>query len=230
MKKLLGFALMGGMILNLSGCFSTEVSNSGDVNQDKVYQKYEVTVNEGSNNASVEAMFRFDSKFGNSLFLTDPSRITINNQQLMGDKKFLTGYVYEADIAIPEDKTYSFLYTNNAEKQFRNAITINPVALAEVPQEISKDSKIKLEIDGQKVLKGESIELQITVNDTSHVQINLDGKHFKLKPSHFANISPGPGSMKVVRHYSSKLSEGTSSGGKIEGKYVSNAREFQLVE
>lgn len=217
----------------LSGCFSTDVSDSNDVNQEKVYQRYKVFVKEDADDVECEAMFRFDSQYGNTLRLTAKSNVSVNGFKLSGDKRFLLGYVYETKIRKADNYTYSFVYTNNEEKSYANSIVVKPVFLSKsVPQKISKSEKLRIDWDGEKLSKGEELILQITVNDTSHLSVKVDrrNKQFRLNSSDFSGFAPGPGTMKIERSVKYNVSESNSAGGKIAGKYFTKSVNFELTE
>jgi len=228
---LLGLVTASSLLVS---CFSTDVSDSKDVNQEKVYQKYKVTVREGDNEVNCDATFRFDSQYGNTLHLTEPSKVTANGEEMQGDKKFLVGYMYETEVEKTEVNTYTFSYINNDGKAFTNAITINPVAFSKnVPQTISKAEKNKINWEGEKLGKHEELKLFITVNDTSHATISVDrrgNKQFKINPSDFTGFAPGPGKMKIERYIKKDLDEKNSVGGTMKGEFKTNYVEFELTE
>ena len=63
-----------------SSCASSEIADSGDVNQDAIYHYYAVSYDaDQGNDYIVEAQFRFGGDKGTTLRLTDPSKVYVND-------------------------------------------------------------------------------------------------------------------------------------------------------
>lgn len=215
-----------------TACFSTDVSNSEDVNQDKIYQKYFVACN-ASGTVETDVIFRFSSRKGNTLELTSPSTVLVNGKKLEGEKLLLRGYVYRKVIPIDKNGTYNFLYTDTDMKTYKNSIEIEPVAFNNASKIIKYASKTKIPIEPTVVKNNESVQLIITVNDTTKISLTSDSrklKYFKLTPEDFTGIAPGKGEMKLVRTVKGKINETTSCGGKIDGNYTSEIIPIEIVE
>ena len=102
----------------LSGCGSTDTIDSGDVNNDKIYQSHSVHYLEDSNNLTFEAQFRVGGKTGTTVRLVSPSTVTVNGNAMVyydGGVIDTTGSYYISSAAKPDVAAYyTFAWTNAA--------------------------------------------------------------------------------------------------------------------
>lgn len=220
------------LALIVISCVSTEVSNSEDVNQNKIYQKYAIRCYAGDK-ASAEAVFRFASIKGNSLVLNNPASIKINENKMWGDKVIFRGYVYKNTIQLAEDAIYTYEYTDADKKKYINSIAIRPVEFRQKVYKITRGETNKIEVQPTQVKFNESLKLKLTINDTSTISItaptgNLD--LFTIRASQLNGIARGGGTMQLTRSVKEKLQDKTASGGQISGSYYSERVNVELVD
>jgi hypothetical protein len=112
----------------LSACGSTDTIDSGDVNNDKIYQSYSVSYLEDSKNLTFEAQFRVGGKTGTTVRLVSPSTVTVNGNVMIyhdGSESVIdtTGSYYKSSAAKPDVAAYhTFAWTNAAGEVLTNIL------------------------------------------------------------------------------------------------------------
>ncbi|MCB9032589.1 MAG: hypothetical protein H6553_02005 [Chitinophagales bacterium] len=149
-------------------CQSNEVSESADVNQDKIYQQYKVYYEEDNSKVGVEATFRFDGKNGNTLNLSAPSKVTINGETLKEGKKFMGGREYNGTTKIrkKEVKDLKIDFTDINHKVYQQIIPLQAVGKIKVPKKVKKGESFT--ISWENTLSGNDDKLNIDFRENYH--------------------------------------------------------------
>ena len=220
MKQVI-LSLSAVIILLLSGCYSTEVADSGDVNQDEIYQRYYVEYDAENNESFATAVFRFGGLKGTTLQLSDGSSISVNGEETRGEKEFLKGMVYRFENLSTKNTKYKFIFTNTDKKELKNSIELKPI------KPISPEGKIKNLIESEITWEGvpvgsrESVQLTIKDSKGNSYSVGTD-----MKGAQSITISPdslnvGIANLQLIRYSDKNLDEPTGAGGSMDGAYYS---------
>ncbi len=208
------------------GCASTEVSESADVNQAKIYQNYYVNINMEDNDSYVDAVFRFGGSTGTTLNLSDPSHVTVNGEKMSGEDRFLQGQVYGASGVYAENNRYEFTFTDVDGNVYTNAIAVEPIEFKDLPDSFDRNLGIEIAWNGAPLGKHETVTVHLNANDgeysSASASTSLKGAtSVTISPKKLHQFPSGLCNVQLVRTISSKLDEGTDEGGKIRGEYES---------
>ena len=121
-RRLLAIGLLA--VTLLAGCNKgVNLTDSDKVDQNHIFQLYQVKYDAGNGEMTAKAIFHLDHRSGEQLRLTTPSEVTANGKVL--DLNGQGEYVYSAE---KHQQTTSFVYTNNDKKQFKNSVITNTIA------------------------------------------------------------------------------------------------------
>jgi len=109
-------------LLTLSGC---DIANTGDVNQDRIWVRYELFFDANNGKTLAAAQFRFGGANGRILELNEQASVRFNEEELFYDDAF-KAHVREFDSRIDSG---AFEYTDLDKMTFTN--------LAELPDSIA---------------------------------------------------------------------------------------------
>lgn len=219
-------------LIIISGCYSTEVSDSSNVNQDAIYQDYYVTYDGETNLADASAVFRFESWQGNTLNLTSPSSIEVNGQKMSGEKEWLTGYVYRASRVKSDKNNYVFRFTDTEEKEYNNSITLDPVSIDETVSELNLSKENEINFSGKPLDKHETFRITITENDTISAEISSHIKgitSLKVTPDDLKGFVEGIANIRVDREIDKPLDQTTNVEGELQGIYRSEIHSVKIT-
>jgi hypothetical protein len=108
-------------IFTQPSCTSNEIAESKDVAQDKIYQSYSVTYDEGDANAIIFCQYRFGGKNGTTLVLNTPSQLSIDGEKLAVDSNSMSGAFYRTTKPIANFwGNHTIVFTNVDKKQYQN--------------------------------------------------------------------------------------------------------------
>ncbi len=217
---------------SLLSCYSTEVSDSGNIKQSEIHMDYYCEFNAENNVADARAIFRFESWKGNTLRLTPPSSITVNNAEMEGEKEWLTGFVYRSRKMKPTQE-FIFHFTDTDNKEYNNKIVVPKIEIKDIPKSIQKSKSLKLYWEGNPLGKGETIRFHLQMNDTLQISIDnkiKDSKYIEIKPNDLQNMVPGMANIWMERYVNKSLDESTHIGGNLSGTYCSEKRGIEITE
>lgn len=212
------------------GCVSTEVAESGDVNQDEIYQSYYAEFDAEDNESFGTAVFRFGGYKGTTLQLTDGSDVELNGKQTRGEKEFLQGMVYRFENLSTMDTKFNFVFTTTDEKEFRNTIKLVPLTPVSPKGKIKNKESNKISWKGEPLDSQESVHVTIT-DQNGYVYTNattLKGADFvTVTPD---SLAPGLANVQLYRKIERSLDEATNAGGTINGTYYSEIIPVTITE
>jgi hypothetical protein len=218
------FSILLCLIL-LSSCVSNETANSDTVKQSEIYQSYSVTYNSGDKELSATASFRFGGGTGTSLALTKPGNVQFNNQEMSANRNVFTGTYYEINQQIstsPSD--FTFIYTDNDKKSYKNSGSIDAIEIETYPQTISKNGDFEVSWAGKPVQNGESVTVTLEGKDffscTQSTSV-VGTQSLKLNCTQIKDIKPGNADIVIKRIKNLSLKESTHLGGNFSLEYIS---------
>ncbi len=131
------------LMTGLAACDSTEIGDSKDVNQDKIYMDYNIAYTEAEDNVSVNFKYRFAGSSGTTLVLNDPSRVELDGEKLAVDSSEYAGAFYEANKkfgGFVGKHTISF--TDFNRKKLDNSFDFAPFKLDALPEAADRNKDL----------------------------------------------------------------------------------------
>jgi hypothetical protein len=197
MKRIFIFAIASVLI---SSCASNETADSSGVKQTEIYQTYRINWQNGA--GSCTASFRFGGENGTTLRLSEPSKVTINEQEMTEGKFLFGGAFYEADQQKYSAKhLYKFRDTDG--KVYENGYDFEDVEFINPPTTVSKNANMILELNRQ-INSSENIYMEadqdtvssntkhITGDSTDAVYFDASHKRVIIKPEFFQGFTDIP--------------------------------------
>lgn len=222
-KRLLAIGLLA--VTLLSGCHKgVTLTDSDKVNQNYIFQLYQVKYDAESGEMTAKAVFRLDHRSGEQLRLTSPSQVTANGKVL--DLNDQGEYVYSAE---KHQQTTSYVYTNNDQQQFKNSVITNTIAFSQENITLHKDKVTRVAIKAEPFEENESVSCTLT-KDGETVEIDLDFENGRLivSPEMLETVQPGSYSARLVRNNYSQQLKSLDRGGEWESQYVSTSKTITV--
>ena len=222
-KRLLAIGLLA--VTLLSGCNKgVTLTDSDKVDQNHIFQLYQVKYDAGSGEMTAKAVFRLDHRSGEQLRLTTPSQVTANGKVL--DLNDQGEYVYSAE---KHQQTISFVYTNNDKKQFKNSVITNTIAFNQENITLNKNKTTQVTVKAEPFEESESVSCTLT-KDGETVEIDLDFENGRLivSPEVLEPVQPGSYTARLVRKNYSQQLKALDRGGEWESQYVSTSKTITV--
>jgi len=219
-------------LATFTNCASTEVADSSDVNQKKIYQAYDVSLSENGLGAQADAQFRFGGELGTTLTLSAPAQVALNGNPMNGEERFLQGFVYRTPLH-NADRDFTFEYTNADGDLFTNGLTLEPIRLENLPAEISCADGVTIPWEGAPVGSNETVTVNITDSDHNVVTRSssaVGATSISFDQQALMRLYNGSATIDVTRQFSKGLDMGVDEGGHINGTYSSNSHSLQLID
>ncbi len=212
-----------------SSCASSEIADSGDVNQAKIHQQYSVSYDANNNGSyKIEAQFRFGGNKGTTLRLTEPSKVFVNGIEMNEESNVLQGCFYT--LKINEGNTFNFKFIDTDEKEFSNKCKVlkaEPKPITNINTSI--DYKIKW--IGMPLTNNETIICIIEDNDGNSVSSNSDiigSDYIQINSEDLTNLIEGSGELYLKRTSTIDAKETGDEGGKIYTEYISKKHTIKI--
>jgi uncharacterized protein YceK len=218
----------------MGGCASNEVANSGDVNQNTIYQDYRVTYDEEDNITWAWATFRFGGSNGTTLVLTNPSIVMFNGDSMLTDVTALGGAKYKLAFKKPlgRGQPCEFVFTDTKGKTYTNKIKFNPVLMGTPAPEIKKGQPFELPIFTDALTYGEKIS--ITFRDSAGSQVfetdKITPNKSILIPAAALKSLSGKVTFDIVRTSSIPMQQANDEGGSLTFSYRLKRREVTITD
>jgi hypothetical protein len=215
--------------LILSACLSGELSS--DVNQDRIKTDYELAYDANRDVTSVGARFTFN---GGALSLAEPSTVTFNSQRLI--ERAGVGSFYTLDLP-GRIESGTFVWTNANGETFTNIVTLpTPVTLPTNTGPLSRSRTVEITWEGLPIQSNEYMALFPYREDATDFEITyassdiVGATSLFVTPDLLSGVTPGPLSLSLTRVRDLPVTDGTSAGGNVRGRYVALDVTTQLVE
>lgn len=213
--RILGFFFLGAFLF--TACRSEESEN---VNQDRIYTYYELYYNANQDKTYARAKFTFGDAVGTPLQLTEPAEVTIDGEPMTF--KPLFSY-YEKEFA-GYKATGAFLYTDLDGITFENSVADVPeIAFTAELDTISRDSAFELFWVGDPLMANEFVGVFVDGENQGDAQLagteNLGAQSVILPKNDLQQVGAGPGTIYMERNLEVDVTQGTSVGGRVKGRY-----------
>jgi hypothetical protein len=208
-----------------------EVESALDVNQDRIYTDFEVFYNSNSDKTWVVAQFRFGGPTGTILELGEPAFVEFNGEELPYNALF-SGYFKEFAGQL---NAGTFKYTDADGITYENSIpAYEGIGFPASLDTIRKSQALDIVWEGSSLAPDQAVGLFIGSwqwgNDALALQINEGANNIVLGINQMANLATGISTCFMDRRTEKEVSQGTSVGGKIRGKYRATNVQVTVVE
>ena len=217
MKFLKFSALVALAILTFASCVR---ESSEDVNQDKIFTEYELFYNANQDKTYARATFRFSNALGTNLELANPSKVTFNGDMLTFNNALA---YYEKEYA-GFKQNGTFVWEDLDGNVFTNTIEIHEIAYpAGGIDTIPRDAAFELTWVGNALADKEIVGVTVNGENEFDAQIfatnDIGSQSIILAKNQLEKVGQGPGTVWMDRSYLPGLTQQTSAGGKILGRY-----------
>ena len=212
--------LMGMLLCFLALSFTSCIREESDtVDQDTIFTEYELFYNANEDKTYARATFKFSNVFGTKLELAQGSEVSFNGERLTF--KALLAY-YEKEYAGFVDNG-TFTWTDLEGNVYSNSISVKSLEYGEGITTISRDAAFELSWNGDPL--GEDENITVVVNGENELDAqtfitnDIDAQSIILDKDKLSRVGAGPGIIYLDWRYMPLLSEATSAGGLITGRY-----------
>ncbi|MGM0651025.1 MAG: hypothetical protein ACQES1_11040 [Bacteroidota bacterium] len=219
MKKCI-FPLILTMLISSMIYFSAcRREDSIDVNQDRIYTRYEMNYNANAEETTAKAIFRLGGQHDSKLKLSDGSSIEFNEETL----SYNGIYAYYENTYSEFINEGEFRFEDLEDNVYTNSVDIITADFPEEMDTIVKDSTYELFWDGDPLTAGEKITLTIDgplESDAKMFHVSEEGaESIELSESETSTLSSGATILELERKYESENIDAPSVGGKIISTY-----------
>lgn len=212
----LATALLVSGIFFLASCASNEIGNSRDVAQNKIYQDYMISYNEGDKECSLDCQYRFSGSRGTTLVLSAPSKIEVDGDVLKADSSSIGAFY---SFKRPVEYMYGdhkAVFTDINGRQYKNTISFPKFSFSNVPQAASRNQALQLSYDCPALGPDDFVRIESVDADTSFSFDKEGSEHFVTVPAAYLNkIKAGTISFQAKLRQQKPLQQGTEEGGRI---------------
>lgn len=220
-------ALMAFIGLVMVAC---QKESAADVNQDKIYTDYEVFYDRNTDKTWVVARFRFGGVTGTPLELDSTDFVTFNGEDLPYNTLFL-GHFKEYAGRISSG---TFSYTNLAGQTFVNTLpAYDTIGFQAGFDTITKSVANTLTWDGSPLAANQNVGIFVGGwtwgQDALYYQDGDGATNVVMGTIGLNNLPTGPAVVYMDRSTDVAVTQGTSEGGRIRGKFRALNRTVQVV-
>lgn len=224
------FAAVIGLSSLTQSCQKAE--DSADVNQDRIHQYLELFYDEAQDKTYAYAQFRFGNAIGTPLKLATNASVSVEGNAMSWNENFnLNRYEWEWT---GKRSSATFTYNDNDGNTFINTVIINDIGFPTSLDTISKDSSYNLVWTGTPLVADEDIWVSINedneANAATFTQNNQGATSITLTKDGLSKIDPSSVTLWIDRNNKPAISQTTSAGGILVGKYRDTATDVILVE
>jgi hypothetical protein len=210
------------ILVFLNACNEEEIGDSKDVAQERIYQHYQVTYQEGEPNATVTAQYRFAGKNGTTLVLNEPGKVEFDGEKLKVDSNGM-GAWYR--VSRPVNAFYGnhrIVYTDIHNKKLENGFSFYPFKLEPAVPRIPKNKPYKISFITTPLQENDYVEINSVDGDSSFsiLHTGTDSGNSILIPAAVLQKQKQKSITFEVRlHRELPLQQQAPEGGKIEVEY-----------
>jgi hypothetical protein len=218
-------------------CASGNKLESGNVNQQEIYQSY--SVKRSQSGLEIKATFRLKDRYGDTLALTSPSRVTCNNNHMVRRDYFMSGANYVVD-----EKSYPatshFSFTDTQGKTYSNSISLEPLEFANLAS-LSLGKAAQAVLPVSRINKEEDVKVTLLIKDSqdrdfysevrggrglagfrNSVYFDEAKRAILIEPDFLKEIAEGPATISLVARKEKEAAQATGRGGELAIEYAAN--------
>jgi len=224
--------LLSTLTIGLAQCTSSEIGESKDVSQDKIYQSYDINYKESEPSASVTCQYRFAGKDGTTLILSNPSSVSLDGTSLQVDSSAGRGAYYEGNKPGADFfGKHEVVFTDINNKKFVNDFNFERFRLIDIPSIVNKNQPLKIGFETTPLKAGDQIVLSSTNTDStfSVTYSNTDSGKYIIIPAKELQRQKGTELGLVADLYREiPLQQQTVEGGKISVRHTLKPLKIKL--
>ncbi|MFN8244557.1 MAG: hypothetical protein U0X40_10940 [Ferruginibacter sp.] len=222
------FAWCAGISL-FTSCASNEIGNSRDVAQQKIYQDYMISYEEGATDCSLDCQFRFAGSRGTTLLLSAPSKIEVDGTVLKADSSSIGAfYRYKKPVQAMYGE-HRAVFTDINGKTYANKIVFPKFSLVDVPATASRNQPLSLHFDAPNLGAGDFVRIESVDADTSLTLDTQGNERFITIPAAYLGKIKASGiSFMAKLRLQAPLQQGTEEGGRIYIWYETKPVKIKL--
>ena len=220
--------LLALVVLATLGC-RKEVSKN--IDQDKIYTQYELFYDQTEDVTYASATFKFSSANGTKLKLSEPSSITVDGADMNWQEEL--GYYRNEFSGFKSTATFNWVDLDG--NSFTNTIDVRDIALPATINDLHfSDPVTYFSWNGSPLDSSESVTLTIDGpgnTDTRNFSIDTVGATtITIDSVRLSQIDSGMVQLFLNLRYSPALTEQTTRGGTITGRYQTTKAEVLLTD
>lgn len=155
-------------LAGLAACESTEIGESKDVNQDKIFMDFEAGYTQSDENVSLDFQFRFAGSAGTTLVLSEGSHLDLDGEQLRADSTEDSGAFYHTEKRFNRFiGSHNLVFTDTEGKKYENRFEFSPFTLVNVPKACSPGQDLRLNFQMPSMGANDHIEISNIDSDSS---------------------------------------------------------------
>ena len=221
-KTLTLLAFLG---MSLASCMREDSEN---VNQDRIWARYELFYDADEDITYARATFRFGHSAGTKLELTEPSEVRFNGDPI----PFREGLAYyEEDYAgFVSSGTFEFEDLNG--NTYVNDAEIRSIEFPSTFGPIDQNASFEIEWEGDALGTDEIVSVWLNGINEGNAQFfteNSDGAtNILLGMNQLQQLPAGTTTAIIERSYTPDIQQGTDVGGVIHGRYRGSTRSVEV--
>jgi len=213
------FAAVAAFLLLSQSCQKAE--DSSDVNQDKVHQYLELYYNSKEDKTYAYAQFRFGNSIGTPLKLGSSASISVDGNAMTWNETLnLNRYEWEWTGMV---SSVTFIYSDLDGNTFTNTATLDNIGFPTSLDTISKAASYDLAWTGTALDTDDEVWVYLNEdNEVNGALLKENGSgdtSITITKSKMANIDPSTITIWMDRHNKPAISDATSAGGILKGRY-----------
>ena len=210
---------------------SCERESSLDVNQDKIYTDYELFYNSNTDKTVVVAQFRFGGPTGTLLELMDPASVTFEGDVLSYNVLY-NGHAKEYAGQLTGG---TFTYVDGDANTFINSVpSYESIQFPNDFTTLKKSEAYDLQWDGTPLSADQWVGLFIGTwtwgQDALFLQNSVGADNLILGVNQMSNLAVGNSTVYMDRATGVEVTQGTSEGGRIRGKFRATNATVMIEE
>lgn len=234
LQSTLSFLLLFATVIALSNLTQScqKAEDSADVNQDRIHQYLELFYDEAQDKTYAYAQFRFGNAIGTPLQLATNATVSVEGNTMSWNDNFnLNRYEWEWT---GKRNSATFTYTDNDGNTFVNTVIINDIGFPASLDTISKDSSYNLVWTGDPLAADEDVWVSINEDNEANAatfnQNDQGATSITLTKDGLSKIDPSSVTLWIDRNNKPAITQATSVGGILVGKYRDTATDVILIE
>jgi len=201
--------------------------DSEAVDQDQIYQSYEMSYNEATDQTTFTANFYLKSDGGKRLKLTGGSIVTVNGTTMNRNGSTYTrsfnGYL----------ESGSFVFTDAKGKEFTNSVLYENYIQNDLSNSLSNNLDCYWQFVGPEVSTGETVSVTIrnqeTGGGTATGSTMQNGAYFvRITANQMSQLTAGWANAITTRSSISNNGNWTKVGGKKKSEYISSSSSILI--
>jgi len=224
---------LAGILLLMTGlaaCDSTEIGESKDVNQDKIYMDYQISCNEAGQNVSLNFKYRFAGSAGTTLVLNEPSHVELDGERLAVDSSEFAGAFYQAERRSgPFAGKHSIDFTDNNGKKLVNPFNFSMPVFNALPAIVDRNKDLVISLNTADLTIGDHIEINSLDTDSSfHYQQAGPGNSVTIASQDLLRQKGKTLNLQYQVYRDIPLQQKTTEGGSLKISYTLKPVKIKL--